>query len=123
MEAEQIREGVKNIQQGDKAASKGLFRKPDWDLAASYYDRAATCFKIAKSYDQAVQAYAKSSEALFKADAIHLAGKATENAAFILANNLSQPQRAAEAYQRASNFFMTQGSIDRAAEQLEKAGR
>ncbi|KAG0953018.1 hypothetical protein G6F57_005513 [Rhizopus arrhizus] len=123
MEAEQIREGVKNIQQGDKAASKGLFRKPDWDLAASYYDRAATCFKIAKSYDQAVQAYAKSSEALFKSDAIHLAGKATENAAFILAQNLNQPQRAAEAYQKASNFFMTQGSIDRAAEQLEKAGR
>lgn len=22
------------------SASKGLFRKPDWDLAASYYDRA-----------------------------------------------------------------------------------
>lgn len=54
---------------------------------------------------------------------IHLAGKATENAAFILAQNLNQPQRAAEAYQKASNFFMTQGSIDRAAEQLEKAGR
>lgn len=29
----------------------------------------ATAFKIAKSYDQAVQAYAKASEALFKADA------------------------------------------------------
>lgn len=28
----------------------------------------ATCFKIAQSYDQAVQAYAKASEALFKAD-------------------------------------------------------
>ncbi|CAO3702984.1 unnamed protein product [Rhizopus stolonifer] len=60
---------------------------------------------------------------LYTLPSIHLAGKATENAAFILANNLSQPQRAAEAYQRASNFFMTQGSIDRAAEQLEKAGR
>jgi hypothetical protein len=72
---------------------------------------------------------------------IHLAGKALENAAFILAQNLNQPQRAAEAYQRASNYFMTQGtirikkpvadvdfkcfigSIDRAAEQLEKAGK
>ena len=97
----------------------------------------ATAFKIAKSYDQAVQAYVKASEALSKADAlvlifffylfvfgilttflffiflfiysIHLAGKALENAAFILAQNLNQPQRAAEAYQRASNYFMTQG--------------
>jgi hypothetical protein len=39
-----------------------------------------------------------------------LAGKATESAAFILAQNLNNPQRAAEAYQRASNFFMTQGN-------------
>lgn len=54
---------------------------------------------------------------------IHLAGKAIENAAFILAHNLNQPQRAAEAYQRASDYFMTQGSIDRAAEQLDKAGK
>lgn len=74
------------------SASKGLFRKPDWDVAAGYYERAgnvynllrdlhhdggeltksvriATSFKIAKSYDQAVQAYGKASEALFKADA------------------------------------------------------
>ncbi|KAI8047971.1 soluble NSF attachment protein [Gilbertella persicaria] len=121
MDAEQIRDGVKNMQQGDKAASKGLFRKPDWDLAASYYE--PTNFKIAKSNDQAVQAYIKASDALSKADAIHLAGKALENAAFILAQNLNQPQRAAELYQRASNYFMTQGNIDRAAEQLEKAGR
>ncbi|OBZ83373.1 Gamma-soluble NSF attachment protein [Choanephora cucurbitarum] len=123
MDAEQIRDGVKNMQQGDKAASKGLFRKPDWDLAASCYERAATSFKIAKSSDQAVQAYIKASDALSKADATHLAGKALENAAFILAHDLNQPQRAAELYQRASNYFMTQGSIDRAAEQLEKAGR
>ena len=93
-----------------------------------FFITTATAFKIAKSYDQAVQAYVKASEALSKSDAlvlnslfvyvwyfnfffysIHLAGKALENAAFILAQNLNQPQRAAEAYQRASNYFMTQG--------------
>ncbi|KAL0076580.1 soluble NSF attachment protein [Phycomyces blakesleeanus] len=123
MEAQRIRDGVKFMQEGDKASSKGLFRKPDWDVAAGCYERAATSFKIAKSYDQAVQAYAKTSEAFFKAGANHLAGKAMESAALILTQNLGQPQRAAEAYQQASDLFMTQGSIDRAAEQLEKAGR
>ncbi|KAI9029728.1 soluble NSF attachment protein [Phycomyces nitens] len=123
MEAQRIRDGVKLMQEGDKASSKGLFRKPDWDVAAGCYERAATSFKIAKSYDQAVQAYAKTSEAFFKAGANHLAGKAMESAALILTQNLGQPQRAAEAYQQASDLFMTQGSIDRAAEQLEKAGR
>ncbi|KAI9260494.1 hypothetical protein BDA99DRAFT_512285 [Phascolomyces articulosus] len=123
MEAQRIREGVKLMQEGDKASSKGLFRKPDWDVASGCYEHAATSFKLAKSYDQAVQAYLKASEAFFKADATHLAGKALENAALLLAQQLNQPQRAAEFYQRASNMFMTGGSIDRAAEQLEKAGR
>lgn len=41
----------------------------------------------------------------------------------ILVQNLNQPQKAAEMYQRASDLFMTNGSIDRAAEQLQKAGR
>ncbi|KAI9472919.1 hypothetical protein BDB00DRAFT_793510 [Zychaea mexicana] len=126
MEAQRIREGVKLVQEGDKASSKGLFRKPDWDVASGCYDHAATSFKLARSYDQAVQAYLKASEAFFKADATHLSGKALENAALLLAQQLNQPQRAAELYQRASNMFMTRvhaGSIDRAAEQLEKAGR
>ncbi|KAI9321548.1 hypothetical protein BX666DRAFT_1851168 [Dichotomocladium elegans] len=123
MEAQRIRDGVKLMQEGDKASSKGLFRKPDWDVASGCYEQAAICFKNAKSYDQAVQAYMKASEAFFKADGTHLAGKAVENAAQLVAQNLNQPQRAAELYQRASNFFMTAGSIDRAAEQFQKAGR
>ncbi|KAI8337287.1 hypothetical protein BC941DRAFT_353129 [Chlamydoabsidia padenii] len=123
MEAERIREGVKLMQDGEKASTKGLFRKPDWDLAASCFERAATSFKIARSYDQAVQAYTKTSEAYFKADGIHLAGKAMENAGFLLAQNLNQPQRAADAYKQASDLFMADGKMDRAAEELEKAAR
>ncbi|KAI8063550.1 soluble NSF attachment protein [Gongronella butleri] len=123
MEAERIREGVKLMQSGDKATTKGLFRKPDWDLAAGYYDQAATCFKVARSFDQAVQAYTKASEALFKSNAMHMAGKAMENAALILVNNLNQPQRGAEAYKQASNLFMTDGKMIRAAEQLGKAAK
>ncbi|CEP16602.1 hypothetical protein [Parasitella parasitica] len=107
----------------NRSASKGLFKKPDWDLAASHFEHAATNFKIAQSYKLAVGAYEKASDAYFKSDSIHLAGKALENAAFILNQNLKDPKRAASAYQRASNYFMAQGSIDRAAEQLDKAGR
>ncbi|KAI8644661.1 hypothetical protein BD408DRAFT_340128 [Parasitella parasitica] len=120
---ENLEAGNKYFQQGEKAASKSFFRKPDWDLAASYFENAATNFKIAQSYKLAVGAYEKASDAYFKSDGIHLAGKALENAAFILNQNLNDPKRAASAYQRASNYFMAQGTIDRAAEQLEKAGR
>jgi hypothetical protein len=54
---------------------------------------------------------------------IHLAGKAMENAGFLLAQNLNQPQRAADAYKQASDLFMADGKMDRAAEELEKAAR
>jgi hypothetical protein len=46
-----------------------------------------------------------------------------ENAGFLLAQNLNQSQRAAEAYKQASDLFMADGKMDRAAEQLEKAAR
>lgn len=39
----------------------------------------------------------------------HLAGKALESGALIVAQNMNQPQRAAEMYQRASDLFMTAG--------------
>ncbi|KAI8579242.1 hypothetical protein K450DRAFT_243462 [Umbelopsis ramanniana AG] len=123
MEAERIKTAVKLMQDGDKASQKGLFKKPDWDIAGQNYERAATAFKVGKSYEQAVQAYNKASEALLKADATHLAGKAMESAAQILAQNLHQPDRAADAYRRASELFVTQGSVDRGAEQLEKAAK
>jgi hypothetical protein len=73
------------------SSQKGLFKKPDWDIAGQNYERAgmrgqslaytvncgwllmpdisATAFKVGKSYEQAVQAYTKASEALLKADA------------------------------------------------------
>jgi hypothetical protein len=68
-----------------------------------------------------------------------------ESAALILAQDLHQPDRAADAYRRASELFVTQGkgyircihchnlsllftllklgSVDRGAEQLEKAAK
>lgn len=36
---------------------------------------------------------------------------------------MNQPQRAAEVYKQASDLFMADGKMDRAAEQLEKAAR
>lgn len=40
----------------------------EWKLITLWSFLSATSFKIARSYDQAVQAYTKTSEAYFKAD-------------------------------------------------------
>lgn len=52
-----------------------------------------------------------------------MSAKAMETAAQIVAQNMKQPERAAEAYRRASELFVTHGSGDRAAEMLEKAAK
>ncbi|CAG8605594.1 2204_t:CDS:2 [Ambispora gerdemannii] len=123
MESNKIREAVQFLADGDKAIQKGWFKKPEWDVAGSYYEKAASCFKAARSYEQAIQAYLKASDALFKSDSIYMAAKSMEGAANLAAQQLKQPERAAELYRQASDLYQTHMTPDRAAEMLEKAAR
>ncbi|CAG8501239.1 7238_t:CDS:2 [Gigaspora margarita] len=68
LEDSKIQEAVRYLAQGDKATEKNWFKKPEWDIAGQNYEKAASCFKAARSYDQAIQAYQKASDALFKSD-------------------------------------------------------
>ncbi|KAL1923884.1 uncharacterized protein VTP21DRAFT_6919 [Calcarisporiella thermophila] len=123
MEASKIREGAQFMADGDKASTKSWFKKPDWDIAGQYYEKAGTCFKAARSYEQAVTAYTKASEALLKADAVYMAARALESAAQIIAQQMRQPERAAECYKKASDLYQAHMSADRAAVMLERAGK
>jgi len=46
-----------------------------------------------------------------------------ENAALIASKELNYPSRTADLFEKTSNLFSIHGSMDRAAETLEKAGR
>ncbi|KAF9421061.1 hypothetical protein BGZ94_008939 [Podila epigama] len=105
------------------ATVKSFFKKPDWDIAAQYYEKAAQSFKAAKSYEQAVQAFVKTSEAMVNATSLFMAGRALENSGNIALQNLGQPERAADMYKRASELFMQNMTPDRAAEMLEKSAK
>ncbi|CAG8767194.1 579_t:CDS:2, partial [Acaulospora morrowiae] len=120
MESTKIREAVKFLAEGDKATEKGWFKKPEWDVAGQNYEKAASCFKAARSYDQAIQAYQKASDALFKSDSIYMAAKTMESAANLAAQQLKQPERAAEMYRKSSDLYLAHMTPDRAAEMLEK---
>ncbi|RUP02328.1 soluble NSF attachment protein [Jimgerdemannia flammicorona] len=52
-----------------------------------------------------------------------MSAKDMETAAQILAQNMNQPERAADSYRRASDLYVAHGSADRAAEMLEKAAK
>ena len=83
----------------------------------------AQSFKAAKSYEQSVQAFVKTSEAMINATSLFMAGRALENGGNIALQNLGQPERAADMYKRASELFMQNMTPDRAAEMLEKSAK
>ncbi|ORY05364.1 TPR-like protein [Basidiobolus meristosporus CBS 931.73] len=122
MDTQRINEGLEFLKSGDKAATKGWFRKPDWDIAGQYYDKAASCFKAARSYEKAAEAFLKAADAQFKADSLFMAAKAYESAASMNIQ-MKEPERAAAYYRKASDLYNAHGSADNAAEMLEKGGK
>ncbi|KAI8922460.1 soluble NSF attachment protein [Powellomyces hirtus] len=111
---------------GEKARNKKtLFgkQKPDWDMAVQNFEAAATCFKNARAYDYCVEAYVKAAEGHRQLDSLFLAAKALESAATIAGQQLKQPAQSADLYRQTSEFFLAQGSHDRAGEALEKAAK
>eukprot|EP01028_Stygiella_incarcerata_P011029 TRINITY_DN603_c0_g4_i2.p1 TRINITY_DN603_c0_g4~~TRINITY_DN603_c0_g4_i2.p1 ORF type:complete len:109 (-),score=18.35 TRINITY_DN603_c0_g4_i2:26-352(-) len=57
-------EGEAAMKEGKKLSSKTLFRwKPDWDHASIAFDKAGLCFKNAKEFEKALEAYTLSGEA------------------------------------------------------------
>ncbi|KAI9099391.1 soluble NSF attachment protein [Phlyctochytrium arcticum] len=124
--ADQLQEGLKLLAAGEKyRTKKSLFgsAKPDWDSSLQNYEAAAICFRNAKAYDYACDALVKAATAHHELDSLYLAAKALENAANLTIQYLTNPTEAASLYQKASDYYMAQGSVDRAAEALEKAAK
>ncbi|KAF8925256.1 hypothetical protein BGZ58_000969, partial [Dissophora ornata] len=123
LEESRLREAIKFMHEADKNTEKSWFKKPDWDIAAQYYEKAAQAFKAGKSYEQSVQAFIKASDAMVNSTSLFMAGRALENAGAVCLQNLGQPERAADIYKRASELFMQNMTPDRAAEVLEKGAK
>ncbi|KAJ0059067.1 hypothetical protein NL108_007429, partial [Boleophthalmus pectinirostris] len=86
--------------------------KPDFDSAASEYSKAAVCFKNAKQYEQAKDAYLKEAE-------YH-----TENKTFfcLLQEQKKMPE-AIQYIEKACMMYMENGTPDTAAMALDRAGK
>ncbi|KAF9932150.1 hypothetical protein FBU30_008837 [Linnemannia zychae] len=123
IEEARLKDAIDFMKEADKNTEKSWFKKPDWDIAAQYYEKAGQAFKAGKSYDLAVQAFIKASDAMIHATSYFMAGRALENGGNIALQNLGQPERAADMYKRASDLFMQNMTPDRAAEMLEKSGK
>ncbi|KAJ1796611.1 hypothetical protein LPJ59_003642 [Coemansia sp. RSA 2399] len=107
-----------------KASKGSWFSKPEWDTAAQYWDKAATSYKTALHFEEAIDCHAKASDAFTKVNALYLAAKGYENAAILAEKQLKDHSKAVTYYCKSSDMFRSQGSSpDRAAEMLEKAAK
>ena len=91
MEARKIKEGETALLAAAKCLKTSYFKwKPDWESAASEYEKAATAFRVGKAVPRAIDAFCRASEAHEKFDSTFMAAKHLETAP----RRLRRPQAA-----------------------------
>lgn len=118
-----IDEGNAHIRQAEKSLKTSLLKwKPDFDVAADEYTHAATCFRIAKSYQQCKDCLMKASDCYKQNRSWFHAAKSMEQALLIckeMANLTEVPKLA----QSACSLYQQHGSPESGATVLDKAGK
>ncbi|KAM7344311.1 gamma Soluble NSF attachment protein 1 [Cochliomyia hominivorax] len=123
MNTSKIEEGNELVRQAEKSMKTGLLKwRPDYDVAADAYNKAATAFRIGKSYDQSKECLLKAADCHKNNSSWFHAAKCYEQIILICkeTNNLLQVEEFAN---RASNLYQQHGSPESAASALDKAAK
>lgn len=118
-----IEEGNAHIRQAEKSLKTSLLKwRPDFEVAADEYTHAATCFRIAKSYQQCKDCLMKAAECYKQNRSSFHAAKSIEQAVLISKEmgNLSEIPKLA---QSASSLYQMHGSPESGATVLDKAAK
>uniref|UniRef100_A0A182JV78 Gamma-soluble NSF attachment protein n=1 Tax=Anopheles christyi TaxID=43041 RepID=A0A182JV78_9DIPT len=118
-----IEEAQEHIRQAEKCLKTSLLKwRPDYDNAAEEYNKAATCFRNAKSLDQSRDCLMKSSDCHRQNRALFHAAKCLDQAILICKemNNFGEIRKLAE---RSCNLYQQHGSPESGATVLDKAAK
>ncbi|XP_035791022.1 gamma-soluble NSF attachment protein-like [Anopheles albimanus] len=118
-----IEEAQEHIRQAEKCLKTSLLKwRPDFDNAAEEYNKAATCFRNAKSLDQCRDCLMKASDCHRQNRALFHAAKCIDQAILICKemNSLGDIRKLAE---RACNLYQQHGSPESGATVLDKAAK
>jgi len=116
-------EGDAIMAEANKITTKTLFRwKADWETATLMFEKAATCFKNAKEYTKAKEAFKKASLAYTNVDIPFSAAKNMEAAA-AMAKEEKEDEESSELFQKASTLYLEHGSPEKAADCLVRAAK
>lgn len=109
-----IQEGLGLIQEAEKYLKTSFFKwSPDFDSAADKYQKAAVCFKVAKSYERAKDAYIKAAECHEKSGQLFHAGKSLTEAANISCESKNY-QETVQLMERSCLLYREYGTPDTA---------
>jgi len=121
--SKKIEEGCELVKTAEKSLKTGLLKwRPDYDSAADEYAKAATAFRIAKSYDQSKECLLKAIDCYKNNKSWFHAAKCYDQIIMILkeTNNLYDVEQNAF---KASNLYQQHGSPEAAASSLDKAAK
>lgn len=118
-----VEDGLEHIKNAEKSLKTSLLKwRPDYENAADEYNKAATCFRNAKSYEQCKDCLLKAVECHKQNRALFYAAKALDQCVLV-SKELGNLRDIAEYAERAANMFQTHGNAESAASSLDKAAK
>ncbi|XP_057370935.1 gamma-soluble NSF attachment protein-like [Daphnia carinata] len=121
--AKKSAEGTDLVQQAEKYLKTSLLKwKPDYELAADSYNKAATCFKTAKELHKAKDCLYKASDCYKQTKAYFSAAKSLDQAILLL-KELQDWKEISTIAHKACQLFQEHGSPDTAALLLDKSAK
>ncbi|RZF44222.1 hypothetical protein LSTR_LSTR003862 [Laodelphax striatellus] len=118
-----IDEGLEYIRAAEKSLKTSVLKwRPDYEMAADEYSKAATCFKNGKSYEQCMECLLKAAECHKQNRALFHAAKSIEQAVLIC-KELGDLREVANLAERSCCLYQQHGSADAGCGALTKAAK
>ncbi|XP_031622482.1 gamma-soluble NSF attachment protein-like [Contarinia nasturtii] len=118
-----VNEAQEHIRQAEKSMKTGFLKwRPDFDVAADEYQKAATCYRVAKQFEQAKEYLLKASDCYKENRSLFHAARCYEQIILLLKEQ-SKVQEMVDFAHRACRLYQQQGSPEAAAGALEKTAK
>ncbi|KAG5899790.1 hypothetical protein JTB14_006125 [Gonioctena quinquepunctata] len=118
-----LEEGLEHVRNAEKSLKTSLLKwRPDYENAADEYNKAATCFRNAKSFEQCKDCLLKATECFKQNRALFYAAKALDQC-ILVCKELGDFREVPSLAERAANMFQSHGNAESAAASLDKAAK
>ena len=125
LESRKIKEGEDHLAAASKYLETSAWKlkfSPDWDSASDEFNKAAICFKVGRSWDQAKAAHMKAAEAYANSGSLFHAGKQFDQA-LLICKEMGQLEEVEDLASRGGLLYRQAGSPESASHMLIRAAK